>query len=146
MYSQYVEFFAHYILNYLKLVSTLIHTFSSSAYGYNTSDPNMVPQGPRFLIQPRSIVVVGKALAATFECVAHGNPQPDYKITKIANNGSQYDITASWDPRYTLTNGKLSIQSPEDIHDAGTYFCTAENEIGRVRSDYLYMSFGSKLY
>ncbi|XP_022316570.2 contactin-3-like isoform X2 [Crassostrea virginica] len=112
-------------------------------YGFNTSDPNMVPQGPRFLIQPRSIVVVGKALAATFECVAHGNPQPDYKITKIANNGSQYDITASWDPRYTLTNGKLSIQSPEDIHDAGTYFCTAENEIGRVRSDYLYMSFGS---
>lgn len=112
-------------------------------YGFNTTDSEKVPQGPRFLIQPRSIVVVGKAIAATFECVAYGNPQPDYRITKIANNGSVYDVSSATDYRYTLTNGKLSIQSPDEIYDAGTYYCTAENQIGTVRSDYLSMRFGS---
>lgn len=91
-------------------------------------------------------MVVGKAIAATFECVAYGNPQPDYKITKIANNGSLYDVSSATDSRYTLTNGKLSIQTPDEIYDAGTYYCTAENQIGRVRSDYLYMRFGSKCW
>ncbi|KAJ8307434.1 hypothetical protein KUTeg_015518 [Tegillarca granosa] len=99
-------------------------------YGTNIADPNRAPRGPKFIIQPRSIVAVGSVHNAEFECVAVGLPQPIYTILKIKSDGTSVALSSSIDPRYTITNGKLSIQNPNDINDTALYHCVVENQFG----------------
>lgn len=47
--------------------------------------------------------------------------------------------------RYTLSGGRLTISSPNEIEDAGYYQCRAENDIGIILSAIAHVSFGCKL-
>ena len=49
-----------------------------AAFGTESSDPGAVPRGPRFVIEPQSVVVVGRADSAFLECVAVSNPPATY--------------------------------------------------------------------
>lgn len=54
-------------------------------------------------------------------------------------------MTVKTDNRYTMTNGKLSIQDPVEEKDAYTYQCQVSNNIGTVISNPVQLAFGSKL-
>ena len=55
-----------------------------------------------------------------------------------------FQITPLTDTRYTITNGKLSIQNPVES-DEGAYQCQAENQFGRIISPPVSIDFGCKL-
>ena len=58
--------------------------------------------------------------------------------------GKNFDeeITSELDSRYTVTNGKLIFQNPEEGPDANIYRCTAENVLGLVISNEVQLTFG----
>ena len=51
-------------------------------------------------------------------------------------------MTSSKNSRYTLTNGRLAIQNPNERLDAGDYRCEAANKFGTVVSNTVSISFG----
>ena len=51
-------------------------------------------------------------------------------------------VTSSKNSRYTLTNGRLAIQNPNERLDAGDYRCEAANKFGTVVSNTVSISFG----
>ena len=54
-------------------------------------------------------------------------------------------VTSSKNSRYTLTNGRLAIQNPNERLDAGDYRCEAANKFGTVVSNTVSISFGLSL-
>ena len=78
------------------------------------------------------------------ECIASGIPQPEYKwITN--NSGIVNEIESKLDSRYTITNGKFTIENPAESKDAGVYQCLAENSVGAIISAPAQLSFASEL-
>lgn len=53
-------------------------------------------------------------------------------------------ITSTLDRRYTLTNGKFTIENPQEDLDSGIYQCLVSNEMGSVLSNPVQISFGCK--
>ncbi|OWF39873.1 Contactin [Mizuhopecten yessoensis] len=113
------------------------------AYGTGLTDPVLAPRGPDMIIQPTSLVAVGEAVSASFECVATGNPAPTYTIVFIDEQNNRTVISPEVDPRYTITNGKVTIQHPNERNDSGTYQCIAENKFGSILGNTMYFTFGS---
>ncbi|XP_071155484.1 contactin-like [Mytilus edulis] len=113
-------------------------------FGSNYSDPLFAPKGPKFVLHQQSVIVVrtDSTLNAAIEYIATGLPQPNYKIIQTDDEGNVTDMSTLVDSRYTITNGKLSIQSPNEALDSGTYHCTAQNEFGLVVSNPMQLSFG----
>ncbi|XP_076455738.1 contactin-3-like [Babylonia areolata] len=109
-------------------------------YGRNVVDFNVLEKGPHFTLQPVSTVVVGDPDLAELECVADANPPPTYRWYR--GDSLEEEVTASVDSRYTLTNGKLTIQNPKEEEDSGFYRCTAQNRLGMVISNDVQLSFG----
>ena len=88
-------------------------------------------------------MVVSKIKFGFIECAADGNPQPSYKwYRKSSSAEADVEITSSVDARYTLTNGKLSIEDPSEKSDGGKYQCFAHNEMGVIMSEPVYVAFG----
>ncbi|KAK6181653.1 hypothetical protein SNE40_009468 [Patella caerulea] len=110
-------------------------------YGLSVIDPNNLEKGPKFTKQPDSVVVVGQVLDGELECIASGNPTVQYSWYRI-DQSSRKRVTYETDERYTITNGKLSIQSPTDELDAGEYQCEASNKYGTILSNTVTLSFG----
>ncbi|KAK7092833.1 hypothetical protein V1264_008520 [Littorina saxatilis] len=110
-------------------------------YGMVVSDLNVLMRGPHFTLQPVSTVVVGNPTEAVIECVADSNPPPSYRWYR----GKYLDeeVTAELTSRYTITNGKLSIEKPTENMDANSYRCIAENRLGKVISNEVQLSFGA---
>ena len=52
-------------------------------------------------------------------------------------------VKTATDSRYTLTNGKLTIQNPDD-RDSRYYRCEASNPQGKIISNYAQLAMGSK--
>ncbi|XP_060078104.1 contactin-like [Ylistrum balloti] len=111
-------------------------------YGQVVSNMDDIMFGPQMTVQPQSVIVVSRATKAVLECRALGNPRPQYTWYKMVN-GSEVMITSSVDDRFTLTNGKLTIQNPNEDADANErYQCTIENKYGKIFSDPVSLSFG----
>ncbi|XP_060074968.1 contactin-like [Ylistrum balloti] len=121
----------------------IVQTHRDYAYGTDLTDPVLAPRGPDMILQPTSLVAVGTAESASFECVATGNPAPTYTIVFIDNENKQTVISPDNDPRYTVTNGKVTIQYPNERNDSGIYQCIAENTFGAILGNTMYFTFGS---
>lgn len=106
-------------------------------YGIEVSDPNKIPRGPSFMVTPTNLVVIGQGRMIHLDCVANGKPLPSYRWHK---NNTQ--LLSETDPRYTLTAGRLSIESPSQSVDSDIYQCETENDYGSIRSDPVLISFG----
>ncbi|XP_046576744.1 contactin-like [Haliotis rubra] len=111
-------------------------------YGQDITDPSLIPRGPKFLNRNPDIVIAGRNPTASIECSASGSPQPKFTWYKYYGTANQSEVTSSVDERYTLTNGRLTIQNPDATLDMGMYQCTATNSIGTIVSDPIQVSFG----
>ncbi|XP_059169995.1 contactin-like [Physella acuta] len=109
-------------------------------YGIEGADMKNLETGPFFIEQPNSVVVVSQVEDVVVECLATGNPLPVYKWFRGAN--LDQEVTENTDPRYTLTNGKLTISSPSERLDGNNYRCTAENKFGKIISNTIEIAFG----
>ncbi|KAL5013276.1 hypothetical protein ScPMuIL_007546 [Solemya velum] len=109
-------------------------------YGIAVYDPNIVPRGPKLIVNPVDTIILGETTSVYLECVAVGYPQAEYTWMR---NSSQELITSNTDERYTLTNGRLTIQEPQDSLDSGDYQCTAANQFGELLSPPVQLSFAT---
>ncbi|XP_021356952.1 contactin-like isoform X1 [Mizuhopecten yessoensis] len=121
-----------------KEVYRIIQEARDYSYGTFYTNPSLVPRGPEMYINPIDTEILGKTRLVFLECEAKGLPQPTYTWTR---NSSQDVITPTTDIRYTLTNGRLSIQDPTESKDAGQYQCEAENRFGKIISAPVFLSF-----
>ncbi|XP_064594777.1 contactin-like isoform X2 [Liolophura sinensis] len=111
-------------------------------YGTETTDPNNYLRGPTFSVEATDVVVISqKETKASVECAAIANPAARYGWSRI-EGGHVIDITGDLDPRYTLTNGRLTIDHPEEGADSGRYQCRAENQFGMIIGSIIQLSFG----
>ena len=120
--------------------------FNVSDFGSNYTDPALAPKGPKFILQQPSIIVVrtDSSISAIIEYMATGIPLPSYSIIHTNGRGNTTEITASLDKRFTITNGKLTINNPMEAIDTGSYHCIAQNQLGLVVSNPMDLSFGCK--
>ncbi|KAJ8307352.1 hypothetical protein KUTeg_015436 [Tegillarca granosa] len=110
-------------------------------YGSPVYDIKDVEYGPAFTIFPEDIVMIPNAVLVYIDCSAVGNPKPTYRWIKVEGD-REIELTYGADQRYTLTNGKLTIQTPKPS-DIGQYRCEAMNKFGKIRTKTIQMSFGS---
>ena len=94
------------------------------------------------MTEPVETTILSKTSAAYLDCLADGNPKPEYAWYKGAGNSMSKVETGSG-RRFVLTGGQLTIDNPED-KDEGTYQCRATNEFGTILSRRIALSFGSK--
>ena len=129
----------------LKYSFTLLILLIFAAFGVPYTRINEVPRGPKFMVEATSTVVITDRASGTInmECLASGVPQPDYGWYR---NYSQeiVPLTSTVDPRYTITNGKLTIENPVSSSDTGYYYCVVHNSEGKIRSAPSQLSFASK--
>lgn len=117
-------------------------------YGVPYKNINDVKRGPRFLLEASSTVVIldqqnTQVTGLVYmECIASGIPQPDYNWIRNSS-GLIEQITSVADSRYTVTNGKLTIENPEEKKDAGVYQCKVSNSEGAIISAPAQLSFAS---
>ena len=89
---------------------------------------------PVFIKEPMSVVVLAKHVV-TFECEAHGSPEP---TNEWILNGKLIEI-AQANRKRTITNNKIVIVDVDE-KDTGNYGCNASNHVGYVYKDfYLYV-------
>ncbi|RUS74476.1 hypothetical protein EGW08_017751 [Elysia chlorotica] len=111
-------------------------------YGYGPLE-----RGPRFLVEPHSIVVVSQGEGTTLtpplvlDCVVTAVPQASYRWLKGPDFTAE--VTMSGDDRVTITNGRLTIKDPTKDRDWGVYRCVASNEYGTVISSSAEVTFGA---
>lgn len=99
-----------------------------------TFDPDGVPDNIWFLTSTKSLYL---------ECLAIGHPQPTYKWFRGPTfEQISEEVKTETDSRYTQTNGKLSIQNPDD-RDSKYYRCEATNSQGKIISNYAQLAVGT---
>ncbi|KAK7092363.1 contactin-3-like [Littorina saxatilis] len=119
----------------------IVQTARDFDYGMDVSDVNALDKGPHFVVVPNSLVVVGQTgEQAVLECLASARPEPVYRWYR--GNDFSEEVTSETDARYTLTNGRMSIQQPDESADAGDYRCVASNKYGTIVSSTVSISFG----
>ncbi|VDI31183.1 contactin 1 [Mytilus galloprovincialis] len=97
-------------------------------------DSDGVPENIWFLKSTRSLYL---------ECLAIGYPQPTYKWLRGPTfEQISEEVKTATDSRYTLTNGKLTIQNPDD-RDSRYYRCEASNPQGKIISNYAQLAMGT---
>lgn len=118
-------------------------------YGIPYTQLDKVKKGPKFELQPVDLAVISRALFVTIETVAVGYPQPSYEWKRFRGSNTTINslanaetITSTLNSRYTLTNGKFTIENPDENMDAGVYQCLVKNEIGAILSNPIKISFG----
>ncbi|XP_033733022.1 contactin-like [Pecten maximus] len=109
---------------------------------YVTSEVDML-YGPQFTKMPEDVIMIQSSKQAYVECRAMGNPSPTYRWFRGDDERNiNEEVSPSTSLRYTLTNGKLTIQKPNEEEDAGYYRCEVENKFGKIVSDPIQLSFG----
>ncbi|OWF48663.1 contactin-like isoform X2 [Mizuhopecten yessoensis] len=119
-------------------VHRLVQDERDFTFGTNIVDPNKVQTGPSFIIQPTDVVITERTTTASLECVARGNPQPDYRWYKGSNQTDEVVATKT----ITVTNGKLTFDNVSETTTAGAYQCVASNKFGSSLSDIVYVTYG----
>ncbi|XP_048727659.2 contactin-5-like isoform X2 [Ostrea edulis] len=110
------------------------------SYGVDSTDKKDILYGPTFTVNPTDVTMISKTTSLFVECRASSNPPAAYKWYR-GPQSNQTLITPLTDVRYTMTNGKLSIQAPVES-DEGQYRCKAENEFGVIISHPVNIDFG----
>lgn len=100
--------------------------------------------GPIFITEPVSTIydVSSTLTTVNFVCEVAANPFPSY-LWYVTHDQVQKPVNLT-DQSKTVTNGRLSMQSPSQTKDNGDYQCLAQNSFGAVRSDFATLSFGCK--
>ncbi|XP_048236544.1 contactin-5-like [Haliotis rufescens] len=111
-------------------------------YGQETTDLNLILRGPVFTNEPKSVVLTGRETLTYIDCRADGIPAPTYRWLRNVGTLKETEVTETTDPRYTLTNGRLTITAPDLQKDPGDYQCIATNMIGSIISDPVIISGG----
>ena len=130
-------------------VNYLINDDRTAAYGQPLGDPRFIPMGPFFVRQPNHTVfdlsrrnIVNDV---SLLCIAQGWPTPSYEWFKeLYKNDLLEEVRVDplEDTRLTISGGQLIINNPDQTKDKGTYFCTASNQFGKIRSKSVSLSFG----
>ena len=115
-----------------------------SDYGLPIDNPNLAPRGPKFLKEPDETTILSKTSAAYLDCLADGNPKPEYRWYK-GNRDTLTELETGPGKRFVMTGGRLTIDNPEDT-DEGTYQCSATNKFGTIMSRPIDLSFGSEFW
>jgi len=133
----------------IKEVKYLINDDRTAAYGQPISDPRFIPMGPYFVRQPNHTIfdlsrrqIINDV---SLLCIAHGWPTPTYEWYKeeyINDTLQEKKMEPLERPRLTISGGQLIINSPDQTQDKGTYFCTAANKFGNIRSKSVSLAFG----
>lgn len=119
-------------------VHRLVQDSRDFTFGTNVIDPDNVEKGPTFVIQPKDIVITARTLSASIECMASGNPQPEYRWYKGDN--LQNEVVAA--QSITITNGKLTFDNVTETSTSGPYQCVAFNKFGSALSNLVHVTYG----
>ncbi|XP_060075938.1 contactin-like [Ylistrum balloti] len=119
-------------------VHRLVQDERDFTFGTDILDPNNVLTGPKFIIQPSNVVITERTTTTSLECVARGNPQPDYRWYRGENQTEEVLASKS----ITITNGKLTFDNVSETTTAGAYQCIAFNEFGSTLSDIVHITYG----
>ncbi|XP_021368821.1 contactin-like [Mizuhopecten yessoensis] len=112
-------------------------------FGTYITDEEAMTYGPQFTKMPEDVIMIAASKQAYVDCRAMGNPPPTYRWFRGDDERQiNEEVSPSTSERYTLTNGKLTIQLPNEEEDAGYYRCEVENRFGKIISDPIQMSFG----
>lgn len=112
-------------------------------YGSLETDPSKFEVGPKFLREPAHISFDPKSTetVVTVNCLATGNPEPEYKWYRTREL-QRLQIDTLQDNRLTITNGKLTINKPAEVKgDNAEYDCVARNKFGEIRSSQARLTF-----
>ena len=112
-------------------------------YGERYTDINAIPRGPEMLTQTRDTSILGGTTKVYLDCVARASPAPMFYWTRQAATGVEI-VTSDLDSRYTVTNGRLSIQDPVENMDAGIYQCGVASNAGTIIGAPMQLSFVGK--
>ena len=94
--------------------------------------------------EPDETTILSKTSAAYLDCLADGNPKPEYRWYK-GNRDTLTELETGPGKRFVMTGGRLTIDNPEDT-DEGTYQCSATNKFGTIMSRPIDLSFGSEFW
>ena len=126
----------------------LINDDRSAEYGQPLGDPRYIPMGPVFVRQPNRTIFDGSRRKIVNDvsllCIAQAWPAPTYawfKEVYVNNTLSEERVDPMQDSRITVSGGQLIIHAPDQTRDKGTYFCTASNRFGTIRSESVSLSF-----
>lgn len=115
------------------------------SYGSTSIDKKDLLYGPTFTVDPTDVTMISKTTSLFVECRASANPPASYKWFRGPKSNQtladKEQITPLTDPRFTITNGKLSVQNPVE-KDEGEYQCMAENQFGVIISHPVSIDFG----
>ena len=127
----------------------LINDDRTAAYGQPIEDPRYTPMGPRFVRQPNTTVFDTSRREVLNDisllCIAQAWPAPTYNWYKeVYENDTlaEHRIEPLEDSRITISGGQLIIHAPDQTKDKGTYYCTASNMFGTIRSKSVSLTFG----
>lgn len=130
-------------------VKYLINEDRTAAYGQPLGDPRYIPMGPYFVRQPNHTIfdlsrrkIVNDV---SLLCIAQGWPTPTYEWFKevYKNDTLQEEkVEPMGNSAITISGGQLIINSPDQTRDKGSYFCTARNKFGQIRSKSVTLAFG----
>uniref|UniRef100_A0A671TEA0 Ig-like domain-containing protein n=1 Tax=Sparus aurata TaxID=8175 RepID=A0A671TEA0_SPAAU len=104
------------------------YTCAVKGYEKFPSPPVYAPKLPSVSVSPSAEIVEGSSVTLT--CSSDANPAAKY--TWYKKNGDPDLHPLSKEPQLVFS----SIQSS----DSGEYYCTAENELGRRTSEYIYIN------
>uniref|UniRef100_A0A671YMS9 B-cell receptor CD22 n=1 Tax=Sparus aurata TaxID=8175 RepID=A0A671YMS9_SPAAU len=104
------------------------YTCAVKGYEKFPSPPVYAPKLPSVSVSPSAEIVEGSSVTLT--CSSDANPAAKY--TWYKENGDPDLQPLSKEPQLVFS----SIQSS----DSGEYYCTAENELGRRTSEYIYIN------
>lgn len=110
------------------------------SFGVQSTDKMDIKYGPTFTVVPTDVTMIAKTPSLFIECRASSNPPSTYQWYRGPKT-NQTLISPQTNVRYTLTNGKLSIQNPVE-DDEGQYQCRAHNQYGTIVSNPINIDFG----
>ncbi|XP_026531431.1 contactin-5 [Notechis scutatus] len=90
-----------------------------------------VDYGPMFIQEPDHVIfpMDSEEKKVSLNCQARGNPAPTYRWLQ---NGTELDIESDY--RYSVIEGSLIINNPNELKDAGQYQCFTTNVYGSILS------------